>query len=103
MKYCNNCQQMVEPKSQANTGATILLCCCCGLILGVVYYFASGKACPMCSSKNWGVRPIATNAQTLTSTSLPREESQSDIQFCPECGTSIEGDSRYCGACGKKF
>lgn len=63
MKYCNNCEQMVEPQKEFSALWFIFL-----LILGIVpgviyliYYLLKSKKCPMCSSTNWGVKPSGTS------------------------------------------
>ena len=59
MKYCINCERMVEPKKDFSLGIFIVLLIL-GLIPGIIYvlYFLIKQgSCPMCNSKHWGIPP----------------------------------------------
>ncbi|MBM6760776.1 hypothetical protein [Megamonas hypermegale] len=56
MKYCPNCQQMVEPTKKVSWFPLILLSFITGgswLIIYAIYYFIfKSSECPMCGAKN---------------------------------------------------
>ncbi len=54
--YCNNCKQMVEPQKNYNKALLIILCFL-GLWPGIAYYYFIHVSCPICKSKNWGIKP----------------------------------------------
>ena len=56
MKYCQNCERMVEPKKHFS-GGLLLVLLCLGVIPGILYYLIKPSTCPMCNSQNWGVPP----------------------------------------------
>ena len=56
MRYCNNCEQMVEPKKHFSAGILLVLLLL-GLIPGIIYYLLKSKTCPICNSENWGIPP----------------------------------------------
>ncbi len=64
MKYCNNCQRQVEPKTNWGFGGVLLALTLLGfgLIPGIIYiaHKQHSKSCPICNSKNWGVPPPPT-------------------------------------------
>ena len=54
MRYCKNCEQIVEPKRHFNM-AILFILLLLGIIPGIIYYVILGKSCPMCNSENWGI------------------------------------------------
>jgi len=97
MKYCLNCQQLVDPQKKFNWGAFLCLLCCCGLgVIYLIYYLLpGGKKCPMCNSTNWGVKPKKEVVSI-------QQQVEKGI-FCPNCGTRINEGYDYCTGCGKKI
>lgn len=94
MKYCINCEQMVQPaKSGFNVIAFVILLClgCCPGIIYILYHVLKAEKCPMCNSQNWGVKP---QQQFKPDTS---------IRFCPDCGVEIKTGNDFCIQCGKKI
>lgn len=57
MKYCNNCEQHVEPDGKVNWLIFILLFLFMG-VPGIVYLLycvlLKSKSCPQCGASNWG-------------------------------------------------
>jgi hypothetical protein len=99
MKYCNNCKQIVEPQKNYNEMVLIVLLLCCGIVPGIIYYLIKPKACPMCNSTNWGIKP-------QEEIKPPHEEHkpqipQNQILFCPECGSPASG--QFCATCGREL
>ncbi len=57
MKYCNNCQQLVEPKKNVSIIGLIILLLLF-LVPGIIYLIyclVQQPKCPMCKSQNWGI------------------------------------------------
>ncbi|MCW3974789.1 MAG: hypothetical protein NWE86_00910 [Candidatus Bathyarchaeota archaeon] len=85
MKYCNNCQQNVEPKKGFSW---------VGFIFGLgffylLYYMMKSSRCPMCNSTNWGKEPKITPVKS------------GDARFCKFCGKQIKKEVEFCTFCGK--
>lgn len=57
MKFCRNCQQMVEPRKHVNWFVLILLSVITGgawLFIYAFYYFLfKSSSCPICGGQNW--------------------------------------------------
>ena len=107
MKYCNNCQQLVEPKSSIGwTTFWILFFCCFPLMcIYVVVLAFSEKKCPMCNSTNWGPKPIYQPFRDahMGSEAPPVQAPviQEQQKYCPACGTLItEKGVKFCPECG---
>jgi len=96
MKYCNNCEQMVEPQKKFNVCLFIvLLFTLVGWFLYLVYYVCKKGKCPMCNSNNWGVKP----KRTLPSQTHTIIE---EFKYCSQCGEKIGRAVQFCSLCGTK-
>lgn len=99
MKYCLNCQQLVDPQKKFNWIVFIILLCCTFFLLWIpaiiylIYYAVQNKKCPMCNSTNWGARPGA-QSQTII-------QGSQQIKFCPNCGKPTENN--FCLNCNIKI
>ena len=63
MKYCNNCDKMVQPIHRWNWAAFLLLLIFTfgiGAVLYIIYAAVAEGSCPQCNSKNWGVPLVET-------------------------------------------
>lgn len=52
LRFCSNCNQLVEPKRHVSIGALFVLLLL-GIIPGVIYYVLKKHTCPICNSENW--------------------------------------------------
>ena len=96
MKYCNNCEQLVDPQKKFNAILFIILLCTVVLWpLYLIYYVIKSKKCPMCNSTNWGVKP----KQTLPSQTHMIIE---NFKYCNQCGEKIGNTVQFCSLCGAK-
>ena len=98
MKYCNNCKQMVEPQKKFNVCVFILLLLftCVGWIFYLIYYACKKGKCPMCNSKNWGIKP------QQTSFSQVQPHVGEGFKYCSQCGEKIGKSVEFCNLCGTK-
>lgn len=97
MKYCNNCNQTVEPQKKFNVCLFIvLLFTFVGWLLYIVYYACKRGKCPMCNSKNWGVK----SQQTSFVQSQP--VINKGFKYCSQCGEKIGKSVDFCILCGSK-
>ena len=96
MKYCNNCEQMVQPQKKFNACIFILLLfTLVGWVFYLIYYACKRGKCPMCNSKNWGVKPKRTlPSQTYTI--------NKEFRYCNQCGEKIGSNVQFCNQCGSK-
>ena len=95
MRYCNNCKQFVEPQKKFNYLIfIILLFTMIGWIIYLIYYACKSRKCPMCKSRNWGVKPPEIQQQQ------PIAEG---FKFCAQCGEKIESTVQFCIFCGVKI
>ena len=102
MKYCNNCEQTVEPRKKFNVCVFILLFCFTfiGWIFYLIYYACKKGKCPMCNSKNWGVKPRRTQPSYPKA---PLVSTPDEIfKYCNQCGEKIGRTVQFCNLCGAK-
>ncbi len=99
MKYCLNCQQLVNPQKKFSIIAFIVLlfCTCIGGIFYLIYYAAKSRKCPMCNSTNWGVKPPEPQYQFPIPQVQPIAEG---FKFCVQCGEKIGNTVQFCVFCG---
>ena len=100
MKYCINCEQLVNPQKKFNAIVFIvLLCTIIGWLFYLIYYVVKPKKCPMCNSTNWGVKPSGTQQQAPSSQTQQIAEG---FKFCNQCGEKIGANIQFCSSCGTK-
>lgn len=72
LRYCSNCNQLVEPKRHVSMGALFVLLLL-GIIPGVIYYVLKHHTCPICNSENWGIQPSSGSEKNSKSTEMSKK------------------------------
>ena len=103
MKYCNNCKQIVSPKTEFNWCAFLILLFIFGLgLLYLIYYLLKPGKCPMCNSSNWGVQPFEEQGVKVPRPVINSQPISNDYQYCSACGEQIVKGNEYCSFCGAR-
>ena len=59
--------------------------------------------CPKCNTENPTEAKFCENCGNILSTHKPKEKQTKDLNFCPDCGKTIEQDASFCAHCGASF
>ena len=78
LRYCSNCNQLVEPKRHVSMGALFVLLLL-GIIPGVIYYVLKHHTCPICNSENWGVQPDSKSKAKSDSNEMNKKSTKTSV------------------------
>ncbi len=114
--YCPNCKKVVRTtRGEIDVPLAIFLFCCTGgigFIIYIIIYFGKPEdRCVFCSQQTvpYTGQQVSNDSSNLYGKPQPNSsisspnESKAPVNFCPNCGETVNESMKFCENCGTEL